>query len=175
MNRRITLSLTTIALLCLIALPTGRAVAQEKQHVSFKAPAANSKYTQQLNVDVGDAPNHIVRIWELQHTYPNDAPVINGVKLVEWWERAIGDRFDGSGDGTSYAVFVMENGDKFFARISLVVQNTSGKLAASTAGHITGGTGKFAGIQGIVRGTANFDPKTGFNESQMEIDYSVGR
>jgi hypothetical protein len=172
MKRPTTLALTTLACLSFaVVLPTGHAVAQEKQNVSFKATAENSKYTQQLNVDVGDEPNHIVRIFEIHHTYPNNAPMINGLKLVESWERAIGDRFDGNGDGTDYNVFVMENGDKFFARISLLVQSKSGKISATNVGRITGGTGKFAGMQGIVRGTANFDFKTGFNENQTDIEY----
>jgi hypothetical protein len=172
MNRTSTFAAATIALLsCAVAVPTNHAVAQEKQHVSFKSPAESSKYTQQLNVDVGDAPNHIVRVFEIHHTYANDAPIINGLKLVESWERATGDRFDGNGDGTDYLVFVMENGDKFFARMSLAVQNVAGKLSATNVGHITGGTGKFAGMQGIVRGAANFNYTTGFNENQTDIEY----
>jgi hypothetical protein len=77
MNRTFTFAAATIALLsCAVAVPTNHAVAQEKQHVSFKSPAESSKYTQQLNVDVGDAPNHIVRVFEIHHTYANDAPII---------------------------------------------------------------------------------------------------
>ena len=72
MNRRAALILRTMALLCLaVALPAGNAAAQEKQHVSFKTPVENSKYVQQLNVDVRDAPNHILRIFEIHYTYPN--------------------------------------------------------------------------------------------------------
>jgi hypothetical protein len=173
MHRRSTFVLATAASLsfAVAIIPTHQVIAQEKQHVSFKAPAEYSKYTQQLNVDVGDMPNHIVRVFEIHHTYPNDAPVINGLKLVESWERATGDRYDGNGDGTDYLVFVMENGDKFFARMSLAVQNVAGKLSATNVGHITGGTGKFAGIQGIVRGAANFNYATGFNENQTDIEY----
>ena len=39
------------------------------------------------------------------------------------------------------------------------------------AGPITGGTGKFLGIRGMLRFAASFDPKSGFNESKGEIDY----
>jgi len=39
MNRRTTMTLTAMALLCLaVSLPAGRAVAQQKQQVSFKVP-----------------------------------------------------------------------------------------------------------------------------------------
>jgi len=59
MNRRSVLILTSMALLCVaIALPAGDAVAQQKQKASYKVPAENTKYTQQLNIPVGDVPGH---------------------------------------------------------------------------------------------------------------------
>jgi hypothetical protein len=175
MNRRITLTMKNIALLCLAAdLSTGNAVAQEKQHVSFKAPAENSKFTQQLNIDVGDFPNHIVRIFEVHTTFPSNAPVINGIKLVESWTRGIGDRVDGQGPATQYAVYVMENGDRFSARFDAVVQNVSGKFTSTQVGSITGGTGKFSSVHGAARIITNFD-FNGFNESQTDIDYTISK
>ena len=173
MYRRSTL--TTAALLCLaVALPCN-ALAQQKQQVSFKSPAENTKYTQQLILDAGDVPNHIVRVFELHYTYPNNAPVINGLKLVEAWARGITDYLDGNGPGTVYSVYVMENGDRFSTRTALLVQNIAGKLTATNVGNISGGTGKFAGTQGIIRVSTNFDYKTGFNESQTDIEYTVGK
>ena len=165
MSRRTTLTLTTMALLCLaVALPASNALAQQKQQVSFKVPAENSKLTQQQNVDVGDVPNHIVRVYEVHRTFPNNAPVINGLKLVEQWERGIADMTDGNGPGTGYTVYVMENGDRILCPKYSVVQTAAGKLAATSVGHITGGTGKLAAIQGVVRGVVNFDPKTGITD-----------
>jgi hypothetical protein len=176
MNRRTTFILSIMAALCLaVALPAGNAVAQEKQHVSFKNPAENSKYTQQVNLNVPDVPDHIMRAYEIHRTYPNNAPVINGLKLAESSEQGVGERIDGSGDGTSYVTYVMENGDKFFVRQSLVIQNISGKTSATVVGHITGGTGKFAQMRGLLRATANFDIKTGFNEAQTDIEYWTGK
>jgi hypothetical protein len=165
---------TIISLTFGIAGPTCHAVAQETLHVSFKVPAENSKYTQQVNLNVTGSPNHIMRAYELHRTYPGNPPVIGGLKLVESWEQGIGDRFDGNGDGTSYTAFVLDNGDKFYVRNSLLIQNVSGKTVATTVGRITGGTGKLAGIQGVVRSLTNFDIKTGFNEGTNEIDYSIG-
>ncbi len=74
----------------------------------------------------------------------------------------------------------MENGDKFFSRVTVVSQSTlnpdgSRKNTATSAGTITGGTGKFAGIKGIVRAVNVFDPKAGLNEGQTEIEYSIGK
>src|SRR5258708_5647695 len=125
MNRRIALALTTIALLGLaVGLSAGDAVAQQKQRVSYKLSAENSKYTQQNVIEVGDVPGHQVRIFEIYRTYPNNAPVINGVKLKETWNRGLTDYIDGNGPNTGYSVFVLENGDKFFARTTTLAQST---------------------------------------------------
>jgi hypothetical protein len=176
MYRRAAFILSVMAALCLaVTLPACSAVAQQKQQVSFKAPAENSKYTQQLIVDVGDVPNHIVRAFEIRFTYPNNAPVINGSKVVETWGRGITDYIDGNGSLTVYNVIVMENGDKVFARLTGVTSNTSAKLTATQVGYITGGSGKFVGVQGTVRISTNFDYKAGFNESQFDIEYSMGK
>jgi hypothetical protein len=174
MNRRTTLTLTTTALLCLaIALPAGDAVAQQKQRVSYKVSAENSKYTQQLNIAADDLPNHIVRVYEARRTFPNDAPVINGLKLVEEWDRGAAELTDGNGTGTQVTVYVVENGDKFFDRRAVVAQNPSGKFTSAHVGHITGGTGKFAGMQGIVRASTNYDIKTNVTETQTDIEYWI--
>jgi hypothetical protein len=169
-------TLVTVALLSLgVALPESNALAQQKQHVSFKTPAENSKFTQQLIIDVGDAPEHIVRAFEIHFTYPTNAPVINGLKLVETWGRGITDYIDGNGSATVYIVIATENGDRLFARVTGVTSKTSDKLAATQVGFITGGTGKLAGMQGVVRISSDFDYKTGFNETQFDIDYSIGK
>ena len=47
-----------------ICFAVGPAVAQQKQQVSFKTPASNSKYTQQQSLDVGDRSGHQVRLFK---------------------------------------------------------------------------------------------------------------
>jgi hypothetical protein len=151
MHRRTKLSLATVGVIGIFA--TGIAAAQEKQRVSFRTLPENFKYTQQLFIDVGDAPGHQVRAYE-NRTAPSNPPVFNG------------------GPGTGYAMFVFENGDKFFSRWSLVAQRDgSGKSTFTLVGPITGGTGKFAGIRGLMRQAGTFDPKAGFNDKQTDIEY----
>ena len=176
MNRHTALTLMTMGLLSLaVALPAGNAVAQQKQRVSYKVSAENSKYTQQLNIAAEDLPNHIVRVYEAHRTFPNDAPVINGLKLVEEWDRGAAELTDGNGTGTQVTGYVMENGDKFFDRRAVVAQNPSGKFTSAHVGHITGGTGKFAGMQGIVRASVNIDVKTSVTETQIDIEYWIAK
>jgi hypothetical protein len=162
------------ALVCAAVLFATIASAQQMQKVSIKSPAENSTYVLQQNVDVGDAPNHIVRIYDVHRTYPTNQPVIAGLKIVEGSDRGVADYTDGNGSSTVYSVLTAENGDKVFIRSSLVAQSAAGKLTAMTSGVITGGTGKFAGIHGVLRSSGNFDPKTGFNEAQAELEYAIG-
>ena len=171
-----TLTMTIMALLCFwIGLPVRDADAQQMQQISFKTPSGDSKYTQQVNIEVGDLPNHIIRIFEVHRIYPTNAPVINGLKLVEEWGRGAADYMDGNGNAYVYDEYVMENGDKFFARSVFVTQRTSGIINATQVGYITSGTGKLAGMHGIIRVSVNFDPKTGFNEIETKIEYTPGK
>ena len=173
MTRRWTVTMNFLAVVGLaFALSTGVGVAQQKQRVAFKVDAANSKFTQQLFLDVGDVAGHQVRAYEIHRTFPGNAPVINGVKLKETWTRGLSDYTDNNGPNNSYGVYVLENGDKIFVRTSTLSQSTGGgKLNFTSVSYITGGTGKLAGIQGMVRSSGAADPKAGFNESQYEIDY----
>jgi hypothetical protein len=170
-------TIITATLLCLaVALPGSNVLAQQKQHVSFKIPAENSKYIVSQNVDVGDVPNHIVRLYDTHITLPNNASAVNGLKLVEIWARGTGEIADGNGSTSGYFVLLVENGDKFFARTASVVQSASGKITATTVGHITGGTGRLAEIRGVVRQIINIDPRPGGapGDAEYEIEYSIG-
>jgi hypothetical protein len=158
-----------------ITLPQAAALAQQKQQFSFKVSAENSKFTQQQNVDIGDMPNHFVRVFEVRRAFPNNPPLVNGLKLVEEFDRGVADLADGNGTNSGYSVFVMDNGDKFFARSSGTIWTVGGKFIGTTLGRITEGTGKLAGIQGVVHTVTNFDPKSGLNEQQGEVEYSLGK
>jgi hypothetical protein len=164
-----------VILVAIFAIPGKAAETLKQQHVSFKAVAENSKITQQKNIEIGDVPDHVVRIFEAHRTYPSNPPVINGLSIIEEWDRGSADYIDDNGPVTvQYTVYVMENGDRFFARLAEVVQTTAlGDVTATYVGHITGGTGRLVGIQGIVRGAAHINFKTGFNENQTEIEYSI--
>lgn len=177
MNRRSTPILTTIALLGLaVGLPAADAVAQQIQRISYKVSAENSKYTQQHAIDVGDVPGHQVRVYEIYRSFPNNPPVINGLKVKETWTRATSDYINGNGTSTTYNEMTMENGDKIFTRGSLVAQSAGGgKLTATGVATITGGTGKLAGIQGTTRSVTQADPKAGVNDTQSEIEYWIAK
>ena len=145
--------------------------AQEKQRASFVLPPGNSKYTQQHLLDVGDAPEHKLRLYELQRMLPADGPVFEGTRLVELWIRGISDFIDTNGLATAYSVYVFENGDRIFARSDLVAVTDAGKSTTLAAGRITGGTGKFRHIRGVIRVASSPDAASGLLRSKFDIDY----
>ena len=169
MFRNIALGMTiTLAM----ALTAPVAIAQQKHHVSYDTPATQTVYTQQHVIDVGDIPGHQARLFEIRRTYGTDAPVINGQKLKEQWTRGMSDYIDNNGPAIIYNVWVLENGEKFFVRTSLVAQSGGdGKLTNMTSGVITGGTGSFARMRGIISSHGPSEPMAGINANQTEIDY----
>jgi hypothetical protein len=92
---------------------------------------------------------------------------------VESWTRGISDYTSNNGEGTIYGIYVLENGDKFFTRGSLIATLTPGasNLGAVTVGPITGGTGTLARIKGMARTSAVANPKEGMVETQIDIEY----
>jgi hypothetical protein len=150
--------------LAALGFPGTNASAQEKQKYLFKTPAGVSQYVQQHAIDVGDVPGHQVRVYEIHSTYANEAPAYDGMKVKEGWTRAISDYTDGNGRSSGYGVALLENGDKIFSRFELTTQTAVASDGSKTTrsysvATLTGGTGKFKGIHGTLRGMTDTDFK----------------
>ena len=162
----------------LILLTAPEVRAQQKHQIAYKNQGENTKYVQQHAIDVGDIPGHQVRINEIHYTFPADPPVFENVKVVEQWNRGYSDYVDINGRHWGYVVFILENGDKIFARnegSSQTIVNADGTKKSTATGVtlLTGGTGKFGGVQGLLRYVTNFDPKAGLNEGRTEGVYWI--
>lgn len=168
---------TTAALLCLAAAPRAGDALAQPQRLIFKVEQANARYTQQHTIDVGDVSGHQVRVFEVRRTYPSNPPVINGVKIVESWTRGISDYTDNNGPAVVYHVYVGENGDKFFVTSSAISVQAPGTrtMTITTVGTVSGGTGEFFGIQGLLRLSISADVQAGVSESQVELEYWFSR
>src|SRR5215813_4283832 len=168
---RATLMLTLGATLSLLGI--SETCAQQKHQIAFKNLGENTKYTDQHAIDVGDVPGHQVRVFEIHFTYPKDPPVFEGVRVVESWSHGYSDYIDINGHHWGYNTYVLENGDKIFARNdgssqTIVAPDGAKKSTATGVTTLTGGTGKFRGIQGTLRYVSIFDPKAGLNEGKIE-------
>jgi hypothetical protein len=177
MKRIAMILLTTAALPCFAAAPLAGDALAQPEHLVIKVEEANARYTQQHTIDVGDVPGHRVRVFEVRRTYPSNPPVVNGVKIVESWTRGISDYTNNNGPSLVYHVYVAENGDKFFITSSAISVQVPGtrRMTITTVGTITGGTGEFYGIQGVMRLSASADLQAGANESQVELEYWFSR
>lgn len=171
LTHRITHSALACAAILLLGAAPG-AWAQEKQRFSYKVAAADAKYPQRHTLDVGDGPGHSLSLYEIHRTFPTNAPVVNGVRLKEIWTRGYGDYIDNNGASHNYSVYVLENGDKFFAKATTMGQaNAAGRRSTSSFGQITGGTGKLVNMRGTFRATGASEGKVGMNETIAEIEY----
>jgi competence protein ComGC len=162
-----------ISVILLMLVP---AYAQEKRHLNYQSPADNTKYLQQHVIDAGDVKGHQVRIYEIKKTYAKDTFVLNGVNVVEEWIRGYSDYIDGNGRNWGYTAFMLENGDKVFARYdgnsqTVIAPDGAKKGTGISTAILTGGTGKFRTIRGTIRGSYSFDPSRGYNAGQFEGDY----
>ncbi len=153
------------ALVVVMSLAFGTASAQQKEKFSFKAPPGIGKYEEQHAIDVGDVPGHQLRVYSVHTVYTQEAPVYEGIKAKESWLRALSDYTEGSGHATGYTITILENGDKIFADWEGITQTTvssdgSKATNVNTVNTLSGGTGKFKGIRGVLRGVATTDFKT---------------
>jgi len=160
----------------LVLCSASSAWAQEKQKVSYKVTAENSKYTQRNTIDVGDESGHQLTLFEIHRTFPSNAPLINGVKLKETFTRGYADYINSNGLSVNYTMYTLDNGDKFYSHSSTMGQaDAAGKRTTAGVGQILGGTGKFAAMKGLVRSTGVSDGKANFNETQTEIEYWIAK
>jgi hypothetical protein len=165
------------AVAALAVLGTSATFAQQKQKLSYKVQPANSAYTQQHVIDVGDVPGHQIRVYEVRYSFPAEGPAFDGIKATEVWSRATSDYVEGTGNSFGYTVYNMQNGEKVFGHYTLVTQTSVGAEGAKKATFtgvttLTGGTGKFRGIRGTLRTNGATDFKVG-PSSQTEGEYWI--
>ena len=158
---------TVVALASVWSAP---AAAQQKFKYAYSA-SAPGKYTEQHVLDVGDMPGHQIRVATIANTYPADGPAFDGVKAVDSTIWVSSDYVNGSGRFTQYVVMRMENGDRIYQHVEGQLQTSAGKATYSTVTTLRGGTGKFVGIRGVIRGSGVTDFKTGPTASPSEGEY----
>ncbi len=157
-----------VAALTLCAAP---AFAQQKQKLTFKVDAGDTKYLQRHVIEVGDQPGHTLGSFEIHRSFGASAPSISGLKIKESFTRGYNDYLDYSGLSVNYTMYVMENGDKFFTHSNTMGQAECSRRNTSGVGYIRGGTGKLAGMKGMVRSKGVSEGAKGYNSTESEIEY----
>lgn len=168
----VVISLIAVALLSL-------SWAQEKHAIAWEASPEQSSYPTQHVIEVGDMPGHFLRIAELHRVYPDPdtAPMFNGVRVVEEISPFFSDYIDLNGSVTGYTMFKLENGDVIYGTIkgdSHTLLDGNGELAKTDFSGVTvltGGTGDFANIRGLIRSVIVADIAEGINQVNYEGEY----
>lgn len=156
------------------------ASAQQKYQIESKGEGqTGSKYTQQLAIDVGDVAGHQVRVVEIKRTYSEETKLaVMGVRVKESWLRGMSDYISGSGPARGYTVWALEDGERIFLSWDSVSQSEpsatgSRKGSSEAVTRISGGTGKYKGIRGLMRDSVQFDtdPNQGYSRAQTKGEY----
>ena len=179
MIRRIrAISVLYIGLAALLFLFSGLAVAQQKYAYKHSTTPQSSRYVQQHKIDVGDIPGHQVRIYEIVNKYTRGHPIIRGTRVVETWARGSSDYISGVGPVRDYGVWMLEDGNKIYTEWTGTTHSdvsSTGTLKGTFNGttRLTGGTGKFAAIRGVVTDVVEFDtdPDSDYNNGSERGEY----
>jgi hypothetical protein len=155
----IRLSAVVVALLvATIFSAVPNAWAQQKRTLSFTESAIQSRYLQEHAIDVGDIPGHQIRVYELHFVYPHKDLVFDGVAVKESWTKGASDYTNWNGTFSAYAVYLLEDENKIFSRVLGATQSTinpdgsRGAFRFTYIENLMGGTGRFKGIRGQIRG-----------------------
>lgn len=170
------LSCAVLLGLSAMLVTTADASAQGRCRWSWQSSAADSRYTRQFGMDVGDIPGHQVRIYEIQRAFPDVRPNCERLKWIEEWNHGFSDYIDLNGRAWGYEVRTLENGDRIYVEYSgtsrtMVAPDGSKKSSFEGFGRWTGGTGKYQAVRGIEWIHIVFDPEKGVNEQSSDAEY----
>jgi len=172
----------TVGLLSFCALTafgSSGVFAQQKQSLLISGEGIKSRYVQQLVIDVDDTPGHQVRVQESQRTYPEDKQfMVDGERVTEAWVRGFSNYTGGIGPAWGYVTWLTDKGNKIFSEYSGSSEASATATGAKRGTYhgtarITGGTGRFAKLRGVLVDVAEFDtdPKTGYNRASSRGEY----
>jgi len=181
-RNRFTTALALSSIAGLILLAPEQSFAQEKHKLSWSARPENTKFTVQHQLEIPDMPRHAVRLVEIRRTYPENPPMVEGLKVVEEIVHGVSDYIAGNGRGWGYSLWRYENGDTSFGQwqnaTQTVVKPDGSRSTTFVGTYIqTGGTGKLRGLKGLGRysGLAELtaEGKTTRNEYAAEGEYWI--
>jgi hypothetical protein len=138
------------------------------------ATGGPGRYLNEHAIEVGDVPGHRVRIYEIHHDYPKRDLAYAGVAVRELVSRCMSDYINGSGPNVCYNVFTLEDGNKVFSHLTGSAQSDSaGGAKGVFIENFVGGTGKFKGIRGQVRGSTERAPGTTSLKVEVNGEYWI--
>ena len=123
------------------------------------------------NLQVGDRPNHILRISQGKCTWATPAEM-EGLKTKEALDTATSEINGNTGRDRGYHIGTMDNGDKWYVSYQGKSTMKAGALVSADGTFtFTGGTGKLKGIQG--KGTFSCKPEGEGDTCNIEAEYQL--
>lgn len=166
-------------LLAVAPFVVGSAVAQERFKVQYNHAGQASKYLAQQAYDVGDQPGHQVRIYKVLRTFSEESTfVIRGVRVKSSETNGYSDYTNGIGPVWGYEVWTMDDGGKVFltytgSTFSEPTETGARRGIATSGGRITGGTGAWKSLRGVMHSVSKFDsdPQKGYSQADNKGEY----
>jgi hypothetical protein len=159
-----------------LLLVTGIADAADsgRRALSYDAAAADVAIIRQHELEIGDVPHHLLRVYDLRRVFTRRPAVFAGVAATQMRERGVADLIDQSGTQSAYVTYLLADGSRIFGRYTGTVLSSrwpDGSWHHEIRGRIelTGGSGPFQRLRGSVDVRYALDP--GAESSQGE---SVG-
>ena len=166
-------TLVVILFAAISVIAASNAWAQQKYTIS-SAPSSNSRYLQEHAIDVDDPPGHQVRVYEVRYDYPNKDLAFAGVTVTQTLTRGASDYVNWNGSFTTYSTYTLEDGNKVFSRSTGTNQaEADGTRKYTFVENFVGGTGKFKGIRGQVRGSGERAPGAKSLTQQSSGEYWI--
>lgn len=155
------------------SLSANEAIAQQK-HTITRPATSNSQYLQEHAIDVDDMPGHQVRVYEIKYQFPSRDLAFGGVIVTQSITRGMSDYVGANGPFTTYTVYTLEDGNKIFSRATGTSQaEADGTRHFTFVENYVGGTGKFKGIRGQMRGSGVRAPGAKSLEQQSVGEYWI--
>ncbi|HZP87665.1 MAG TPA: hypothetical protein VFB54_12685 [Burkholderiales bacterium] len=131
----------------------GATLATAQQKHPLARATAEGYYIEERAIDVGDVSGHQARIYRIRFEYPKKDLVFLDVPVSESFTTGYSDYTGWSGEFSTYSVYVLEDGSRIFTRGGGNNQSQpDGSRRFSFVDNFIGGTGKFRGIRGQIRG-----------------------
>jgi hypothetical protein len=140
--------------------------------------AAQAATIRRHQVEIGDVPRHVLRLYDLQRIFRRHPPVFDGVPASELRERGTADLIDESGTQSAYVIYVLDDGNQVYGRYSGTVRSSrwpDGSWHHDIHGTIelTGGTGRFARLHGNVAVRYVLDPGAESSQGEASGEYWI--
>ena len=155
---------------------------QDRKKLAWTGKAENTKFVGHPLMEIPDVPGHAIRSFEIRRTYPDNAPVLEGLKVVEEVAHGFSDLVLGNGRAWGYSHFRLENGDLIYgewqnATHAIVNPDRSRKQNFVGTYVWIGGTGKLRDVKGFGRYTGvtevNAQGQVTRNEYSAEGEYWI--